>query len=241
MSGHHYLAHRDSQESLSTIRSDDSEVDDSSTPDTHHRSSFTSLSSETTAPQTSKGFHSEASGSIYDSLKQEHDVANIQLELQALRMSSNASEHEVRKAVVAGLLKYAMEIRPKGTPLKATLAANRTLVEKTIFDEIQPRDQVDFLLLAQSDLCKYDEGDTVLASLCNDLYLMDSFEEDLFEAEAFQEWWSDERSSANEALRKVREKTQKFMQVLEENEEEEDEDDVDDDDDDDDDDESESD
>ncbi|KAI9718150.1 MAG: hypothetical protein M1828_006848 [Chrysothrix sp. TS-e1954] len=218
-----------SSHSISTLRSED--LDDGGGFDisSHHRSSVTSLTSDDShAAQASKGFLTEASGSIYDSLKQKHDVANIQLELQALRMSSNASEHEVRKAVVSGLVKFAVEARKEGTGLKQVLASNKTLVEKTIFDEGegQPRDQVDFLLLAQNELCKYTDGDTTLAAICNDLYLMDDFEEDLFEAEAFQEWWKDERATANDALRQVRNKCQKFMEVLEENEDEEDEDDT---------------
>lgn len=227
------LKGNESQESISTLTSDLSDDDQQIQElDTPRRSSATSVTSQDGhSARSSKDFLAEASVSIYDSLKQGHEVANIQLELQALRMSSNASEHDVRRAVVTALVRYAVEMRQHKVSVKTVLAQNKALIEKTIFDEEngQPRDQTDLLLLLQSELCKYEDGSTILAQACNDLYVMDDFTPDLFEAEAFQSWWADTRSVASESLRTIRSKTEKVMQVIEENEQEDDDDETDDD------------
>ena len=219
-----------SRESISTLASDETEGEEAQI---HSRTSFGSGASDDGHPaQAADGFFQDASNSIYESLQQAHDVSTIQLELQGLRMSANASEHQVRHAVVTGLTRFILDKRQCNESIKNILLQNKTLVERTIFDTggHQASDQADFLLLTQSELSKHPQGDVVLASICNDLYLMDDFDEDLFEAEAFQQWWANPKSTGTEAMRNVRERTQKFMDVLDEDEEDDESDDESDDD-----------
>jgi len=136
-------------------------------------------------------------------------------------MTANASEHQVRRAVVTGVTKYLAEARhTQGSKFSArqVLEKNTMLIERTIYDKeaqgLKP-DQVDFLLLAQTELAKYPEGDAVLLTLCNDLYLLDVLEE-----EAYEQWWGDSRSQANEEMRNARLKTAPWIKALAEAEEE---------------------
>lgn len=136
-------------------------------------------------------------------------------------MTANASEHHVRRAVVTGLTKYLAEARhAQGTKfsVRYVLEKNMMLIERTIYDkeaqDLKP-DQVDFLLLAQTELAKHPGGDAVLLTLCNDLYLLDVLEE-----EAYEQWWEDARSQANEEMKDVRLKTAPWIKALAEAEEE---------------------
>lgn len=176
------------------------------------------------------GFVHDAAVSIYDSLEQGHDVSTIQLELQGLRMAANASEHQIRQAVAAGLVQFISQAEGARAQPKTVLSANKSIIERTIFDASQKEktDQVDFLLLTQVNLARRQGGDSLLMSICNDLYLLDTFEEDLFEVDAFKQWWNDGRSTATEEMKQVREKTARFIEIVvdedEESESEEDED-----------------
>ena len=133
-------------------------------------------------------------------------------------MAANASEHQVRKAVVSGLMKHIAQSRTSGKQPKQILSSNSSMIERTVFDASQKEktDQVDFLLLTQADLARRPNGDALLVSVCNDLYLLDTFEDDLFEVDAFKQWWEDERSIATEEMKQVRRKTTRFMDVLDE-------------------------
>jgi translation initiation factor eIF-2B subunit epsilon len=66
-------------------------------------------------------------------------------------------------------------------------------------DSDEKTDQVDFLLLLQQDLVHRPRGETVLLFTAKELYDLD-----LFEEEAYEQWWADERSSASEEMRQVR-------------------------------------
>jgi translation initiation factor eIF-2B subunit epsilon len=180
--------------------------------------------------QHAANFDHDATQSIYDSLEQGHESANIQLELTALRMSTNASDHQVRRAVVVSFVKRIIQLIKAGEAVKTAVAQvfgqHKELIDRAIFDKNSPdkADQVDFMLLLQADLAHRENGDAVLLSAATKLTELDSIEED-----GILQWWGDEKSSETEELRNVREKTKALVEFLqmesdEESDEDEDED-----------------
>lgn len=163
-------------------------------------------------------FHHDAAASVYDSLQKGDEAANIQLELTALRMTADASPHQVRRAVVAAFMKRIAalidtENLSAAQAVKTTIPVHRVLLERTMFDrgeeaELKP-DQVDFLLLMQSDLCHRVEGERILVLASNELVLAD-----VVSAEGFEQWWADGRSVASEEMVKVRGLMGQFMDAL---------------------------
>lgn len=145
-------------------------------------------------------------------------------------MTTNASEHQVRRALVIALVRRISEVVQSGQGIKQAteqvLSPHQNLIARTMFDKDASSkvDQIDFLLLLQADLAPRNEGDSMLLHISMKLYEMDVLED-----EAFEQWWSDPKSSENEGLQKVRGKTQQFIDFLaqsdeESSEEEEDED-----------------
>lgn len=167
-------------------------------------------------------FLHDASVSVFDSLKDGVSSDVVQLELVSLRMSANASEHQVRRAVVSAFMKRIQQLidggMGTGEAVRDVFSKYRDVIERCIFDkqsEEKP-DQVDFLLLLQQDLLHRNEGDSILLYAAKDLYDLDIVEE-----EAYEQWWSDEKSSSNEEMRKVRSQAHQFIEWLANAEEEE--------------------
>ncbi|OAL51926.1 nucleotide-diphospho-sugar transferase [Pyrenochaeta sp. DS3sAY3a] len=212
-----------SNDSISTLNSD-SEADDFEIR--HDRSATSSFLSVGSADsQHAANFDHDASASIYDSLVEGHESANIQLELTALRMSTNASDHQVRRAVVSSFVKRIIQLIKSGQAVKGAIAEvfsqHKELIDRSIFDKnaSQKTDQVDFMLLLQADLSRKDNGDAILLSAATKLVELDSVEED-----GIVQWWDDERSSENEDMKKVKEKTKSLVDFLQQESEEESED-----------------
>lgn len=203
-----------SNESISTLNSD-SEVDDLDLQ--HHDRSATSsfLSVGSADSQHAANFDHDASQSIYDSLEQGHESANIQLELTALRMSTNASDHQVRRAVVSSFVKRILQLIKSGETIKAAVAQvfgqHKDLIDRAIFDKNadSKTDQIDLMLLLQADLSHRENGDAILLSAATKLTELDSVEED-----GILQWWEDDKSSESEELRKVRAKTKALVDFL---------------------------
>ena len=216
-----------STESISTLNSE-SEEDQEIYHDRSAAGSFMSIGSvDSLSSQHAANFDHDAATSIYDSLVEGHESANIQLELTSLRMSMNASEHQVRRAVVAAFMKRVSQVIKSGVGAKQAVAQvfgqHKELLERTMFDKNKSSkvDQVDFLLLMQSDLVHRESGDSILLHASMKLYEMD-----VFESEAFEQWWTDVKSSEDDGMKRVREKTQPFIDYLgNQSEEDEDEDD----------------
>jgi translation initiation factor eIF-2B subunit epsilon len=217
-----------SNESISTLNSD-SEADDFEIGQRDRSATSSFLSVGSADSQHAANFDHDASASIYDSLVEGHESANIQLELTALRMSTNASDHQVRRAVVSSFVKRVTQLTKSGEPVKSAVAQvfgqHRELIDRSIFDKnsVSKEDQVDFMLLLQADLCNKDNGDGILLSAATKLVELDSVEE-----EGMVQWWEDEKSAENEDMQKVREKTRsliEFLQMESESESEEESDD----------------
>ena len=212
-----------SQDSISTLRSEGDFTASLEGKDTRS-ASFGSMTSEEGA---SRDFHHEAVGSIYDSLQKGDDPSNIQLELTSLRMATNASPHQIRRAVVAAFMKRIATLMEGGDTaaqaVKKTIPPQEYILKKCMFDygdkfEEKP-DQVDFVLLMQTDLCKRVDGEKVMLHASNELVLMD-----IVETEGFEAWWEDERSQEGEEMLQVRSLMGQFMDAIGGSEEESDED-----------------
>ena len=166
--------------------------------------------------------------SINDSLQHGHDVSTIQLELQSQRMAQNASEHQVRQAVAHGLCRFLAESRKTRDEIKAIIANLRPLFERVVFDSKEKKkdDQIDLLLLCQSDLVTRGGGTSIFGHICNGLYLIDDWDQEgVFQAETFEQWFEDKRSQKTGELNDLRNSLQGFMNVITAESEDEDEDD----------------
>ena len=215
------LVYNFSNDSISTLNSD-SEVDDIEYQERDRSTTGSFVSVGSVDSQHAANFDHDASQSIYDSLEQGHESANIQLELTALRMSTNASDHQVRRAVVSSFVKRILQLIKAGESVKAAIAEvfgqHKELIDRAIFDKNEEKkaDQIDFMLLLQADLSHRENGDSILLSAATKLTELDSIEED-----GILQWWEDEKSSESEDLRKVREKTGALVEFLQQESEEE--------------------
>lgn len=167
-------------------------------------------------------FHHDASVSVFDSLKEGVSADVVGLELVSLRMTANASDHQVRRAVVSAFMKRIQQFmesgKGAGEAVREVFGKYREVVERSVFDrekEEKP-DQVDLLLLIQQDLVHRNKGETVLLFAAKELYDLEIVDE-----EAYEQWWADERCSSSEEMRKVRSQTQQFVDWLANAEEEE--------------------
>ncbi|KAI9820860.1 MAG: hypothetical protein M1832_003493 [Thelocarpon impressellum] len=208
-----------SQSSISTLNTDEVS-DDGIRP---RGESFTSVDDDE--------FHLTASSSIFEALQRGDGPDIVQIELQGLRMGEDASYHRVRRAIIAAFMMWIMlQVETQGIgvgeAVDKVLRKYRVVFEKTIFDKDSATkvDQVDFLLSLQGELKKREKGENLLLFTSKELYGMDVLEED-----GFQQWWQDERSTADAEMRRVRSQTQQFIDWLATAEEESDDEDDDDD------------
>ncbi|KAF2735394.1 translation initiation factor-like protein eif-2b epsilon subunit [Polyplosphaeria fusca] len=217
-----------SAESISTLNSE-SEDDYEFSHQRSEAGSFVSVGSvDSHASQHAHNFDHDAAASIYDSLIEGHESANIQLELTSLRMSTNASEHQVRRAVVVSFVKRIIQLIGSGSNVRDAVAQvfgqHKDLLTRTMFDKNSASgkvDQVDFMLLLQADLASRENGDLVLLTAATKLVEMDVIEDD-----GMMEWWENPKSKEGDDMVKVRGKTQQLIDFLsQESEEESDEDD----------------
>ncbi|KAH8701711.1 putative translation initiation factor eif-2b epsilon subunit [Talaromyces proteolyticus] len=160
-------------------------------------------------------FQHDASSNIFDSLRDGVSADVVQLELVSLRMSANASDQQVRRAVASSFMKHVAQLiesgKGAGDAVKGVFTQYKEVVERSLFDKDKDEkpDQVDLLLQIQQDLAHRPKGDTILLFTAKELYDLDVVEEEAYEA-----WWADERSSSTEEMRKVRSQTQQFVDWL---------------------------
>lgn len=134
-------------------------------------------------------------------------------------MTSDASWHQVRRAVVTALtnrIEQLVSKSSKSIPQAAESVYTRwkPLIKRTIYER---KDQSDYLLLLQKECCDRKQGNSILLNVAQKL-----FELDLVEEEAINGWWVDERSSTEVGgMAKVRKSTEAFVKWLAEAEEEE--------------------
>jgi len=231
-----------SQASISTIHShdDDSDFTEDSGAGLRNRSATSSFSvgvdDGITPLQPAQGvkFHGEAVDSVYDLIAAGQDANNVQIELQSLRMSTNATEHQVRRAVVQGFMKRIAQLYEEDGKLQAAVSAvlgpYKSMLERAVDDvseEAKVGNQKDLLLLFQSDAVERRDGDSLLLFLVKEMV-----DKDVVEVEAVEAWWNDPKCVEKEDMREVRGKTKQLVEFLLEDSEDEDDDDDDEDEDD---------
>ncbi|KAL8696135.1 MAG: hypothetical protein Q9224_002953 [Gallowayella concinna] len=204
-----------SDSSVSTLRSEESEFEQ--TEDRSRRASFISETSDEAAPN--KNFHDDASRSILDGLEMDHLPENISLELNAFRMTFNASQHEVRRAVVAAFMKHITNLAHRGTGAREAVhkvfSRYKTVVMRIMFDKDsrEKPDQVDFLLCVQRELVSRENGESLLLFVAKEVYDLELVEED-----GILQWWPDSRSRQGN-MANIRGLTEQFITFLQEAEE----------------------
>ena len=216
-----------SSDSISTFNSEDEDdiSDDLSRRRSSRSESFGSIASDESGETRRKAadFHHEATVSIVDALQKNEDADTIQLELQGLKLSSNAEDKQIRRAIAVSFMKRIAGLVESGTSPKdavtKVLPPNKLLIERCVATEKDEySEQVEFLLFVQTDLVRRQQGDKILLFTCNALA-----HDDLVEAEGFEQWWNDPKSSATEELKAVRQETKQLVDVLVGDDEEDDE------------------
>ena len=223
-----------STESVSTIRSDISAP--SPTTSRSRLSSFAgSISDDGDMGSMNENFHHDAVGGLLDTLKEGGDFDSAKLEFMGLRLSNDATDHQIRRAIAVAFTKRIsqlvetdkMEASKAAAKAFGLHGAEKFLKEVAIGTAKKEGDQVDFITCLQKDLVHRVSGAMILAAISQKLYQMDVLEE-----EAFLRWW-EEREALGEGedkeMKRVREKTAVFIDWLKEAEAEssEDEDDED--------------
>ena len=185
--------------------------------------SFTgSITSDDDPNSSNESFHHDAVAGLYDALKENGDIDAAKLEFMGLRLSNNASDHQIRRAIatafakrIAQLVEHEKLDAPKAAAQAFGLAGAKKFVEEVAIGlEKREDDQVDFLLCLQKDLSHRLSGAAVLAAACQRLYQIE-----LLEEEAYLTWWAGAEALGDdetEEMRKVREKTRVFIDWLEE-------------------------
>jgi translation initiation factor eIF-2B subunit epsilon len=202
----------------------ESESDLDSLPEMSRRSSLRSDQSHD--PAQSQDFFVDATGDILDGLENGVLPENMSLELVGLRTKENASQHQVRQAVVTAFMKRTSDLmhgdgRPglsAGDAVRQVFTNYMEIIQKTLFDQSAEikSDQVDFLLLLQKDAVGREGGDTLFLIITKELYDLELVEED-----CIIQWWEDDRSSHGD-MAKARPKMKQFIDFLENAEEESD-------------------
>ena len=200
-----------SQSSISTFASSD-EFEPLS--DTSRRSSVVSeRSDDITAAN--KAFLTEATASVLDGLSRDQDPNTVFLELNGLRLTEDASQHQVRHAVAAAYVKRVAQLCQGGSArdaVKTVLEKYKLLFERIITDkeEDERLDQVDLLLHVQKEVISQVNGGQLLLFIAKELYETDVVEED-----GVLQWWNNPKSQGGE-MGQVRELTEQFIKWLEE-------------------------
>jgi translation initiation factor eIF-2B subunit epsilon len=235
-----------SQESVSVFSDDDSDSDSGSanggpTPlamrDRSAASSFVSADTEhdddddddpstaAAARRAAHDFHHEASSSLLEALQKSSPPSTVLLELNGLRLSTNASPHSMRRAVAHAFVKHIVALVGSGTALKdaveGTVGPHVEMWRRIVFDrEAEEKDdQADLLLCVQNELKAKNSGDAILSLMLHQLVHLD-----VVEAEGVEQWWNGEKSGATEEMRAVRASSKQLVDFLLEDDDDEDED-----------------
>ncbi|EOO02556.1 putative eif4-gamma eif5 eif2-epsilon protein [Phaeoacremonium minimum UCRPA7] len=244
-----------STSSISTLAS---EVDDSSDDEdqslqpgdladrARHPSMSSFTSDDSTALASKTSFHTDAVQGLLEALRGDdsEDFDSAKLEFMGLRLSHDASDSSVRRAVTVAFVKRAAELlSPEYGGLEPTKSAEKTVAAKRgaakFLKEVgvgggSVDEQVEFTLALQKALVNLRDTEvgragTLLAALLQQLYNLDVLEE-----EGILGWWADKRAAEGDSMTTVREKTKVLVEWLENASEEEESDDDEEDEDDDD-------
>jgi translation initiation factor eIF-2B subunit epsilon len=156
--------------------------------------------------------------SLLNAMENDHPTEVANLELNGLRMTTNAGFHQVRRAVVTALVTRIEQVVAKDTISTGVASAKvlkrwESTFKRCVFER---KDQVDFLLLLQKECCSRASGGALLLNIVQ--VLNNTLE--LVIEEAVNDWWLDERSSTDEKMLAIRKPTEAFVKWLAEAESE---------------------
>ncbi|KAL5594321.1 hypothetical protein BROUX41_001263 [Berkeleyomyces rouxiae] len=223
-----YRPRRGSVASISTVNSYDSDLSDDEMGEHHGlRQRLYSFASDGSSSRHDSGFHYDAVQGLVDTLRDEtSDFDSAKLEFMGLRLSQNASDTAVRKAIATAFAHRTGELAEQTglEPAKAVDAAvaARTGAAKFLADVgagTSVADQREFTLAlhrAFGALRAVEIGrqGVLLSAMLQKLYALDIVEED-----AILAWWADE-ASATEDLAPVKIKCKALVDWLQTAEEE---------------------
>ncbi|KAK2132995.1 nucleotide-diphospho-sugar transferase [Fusarium oxysporum II5] len=225
-----------STSSVSTLSSEISEDipdENSLHVDTTDPSRRTSFASDDAGDKLS--FHSEAVHGLVDALRAESgDFDSAKLEFMGLRLSNDASDAMMRRAVATAFARRAVELMtPEHGSLEPNKAAEQALKARkgaTKFinevgiggDDDNEAEQVEFIIALQKALARSQGPEQsrvgiLLAAMLQHLYALDILEE-----EGILSWWENERAVEGEAMALLKEKCRVLVEWLENAEEEDD-------------------
>jgi len=213
-----------SSESISTLNSNFSSA--TPTQSRSRLSSFAGSISDDGDPSSSnETFHHDAVNGLVDALKEGDDFDSAKLEFMGLRLSNNASDHQVRRAIavafgkrIAQLVEGGMEPSKAAAQAFGASGAQKFLEEVAVGSKKLMDDQVDFISCLQKDLVHRGSGAIILAAICKELY-----ERDVLEEDAFLRWWEESEAlgeSEDKEMKRVRERTAVLIQWFREAESE---------------------
>lgn len=201
-------------ESISDLESDAEDVEYDNPQKTSRTGSFASVGSEESSEskRNAADFHHEAANSIFDDLQKGTRQDEIQLELTALALASNTDAKQIRRAVGVAMSKHIATLHESGAALKDAVARTIPPYQRLVRGCVNIKkvdEQVEFLLFMQTDLVHRQQGDKILLFASNALAT-----NDLIDADGFEQWWGDKRSSISERMEKVRAETKQLVDVL---------------------------
>ncbi|CAK4034422.1 translation initiation factor eIF-2B subunit epsilon [Lecanosticta acicola] len=213
---------------ISDFDTDDSGDSDEDGSELHHvrsastrSDSFASIDSDESGEgrKEAHDFHREAVNSLFDDMQKNKTPDTMRLELGSLRMTANAEDRQIRRAIAVAFTKRIANLVEHGSSPKDAVGQVFTAYKSLLDGYLKEEDwQAELLLFLQTDLVHRPQGEKILLFLSNALATSD-----MVEAEAFEAWWNDARSSASEQLEAVRKDTKQLVDVLVGDDEDEDE------------------
>ncbi|KAJ0115874.1 hypothetical protein J7T55_004043 [Diaporthe amygdali] len=227
----------------SEIESDSEDDEPAAAADPIKRSRLSSFASDDSESGHSKAaFHKEAVNGLLDALRgDENDFDGAKLEFMGLRLSQDASDTSVRRAVAAAFVRRAAELLQAGHggPLEPPKAAEKAIASKhgtaKFLREVgvgagSVAEQVDFILALQKALVGHSEVETLRAGTLLAAMLQHMYNKDVVEEDGILAWWADKRAADGESMTVVRGRCKVLVDWLEEADSDDDDDDDDDDD-----------
>lgn len=207
-----------SNSSISTFASTISRAE-SPLPGIRHPSFNGSTTSNSDPRFLNESFHNDAVNGLLDTLKENGDFDSARLEFMGLRLSNDATDHQIRRAIAIAFSGHISQLVDDGN-LDALKATTHTLdapgaenfLKHVAIASKQIDSQVDFISCLQTGLTHKASGAAILAAMSQSLYSRDIIEE-----EAYLKWWrlcEEKALEETEEMKKVREKTVIFIQWL---------------------------